>query len=107
MASSPTEAYIIGKVTDGAAHDLEQVTELAFRARYLCGLCGNNLLALNNKKMTTLDPLSPLGSVANTGLKNHYTRTKDIVQANSGNIRRIADTLREHSELGGATLSAL
>ncbi|MEP4929482.1 MAG: AAA family ATPase [Hyphomicrobiales bacterium] len=107
MAGRAAEASIIGKVSDGAADDLEQATELAFRARYSWGLYGNNLLALNYKKMATLDPLSPLGSVVNTDLKNHYTRAKELAQDHENSIRRVADALLEHREMGGSALAEL
>lgn len=107
MAGRAAEACIIGDVSDGAADDLNQATELAFRARYSWSLNGNSLLSLNDQKMATLDPLSPLGSVVNTDLKNHYARAKGIVQIHSDSIRRIADALLEHREMDGSALSKL
>jgi len=107
MGGRAAEACIVGKVSDGAADDLEQATELAFRARYSWGLYGASLLALNDQKMATLDPLSPLGAVINTDLKKHYARAKDFVQVHKEGIRRVADALLEHREMDGSALAEL
>ena len=107
LAGRAAEACIIGNVSDGAANDLEQATELAYRARYSWGLYGNNLLALSDQKMTTLDPFSPLGSVVNTDLKNHYARSKEIAQVHADSIKFIADALLEKREIDGAAMSKL
>lgn len=107
LAGRAAEACIIGSVSDGAASDLVQATELAFRARYHWGLYANNLLSLSTQKMLDLDPLSPLGSIVNADLKSRYTRAKDIAETNASTIRRVADALLEHREMNGASLSKL
>ena len=107
MAGRAAEACIIGSVSDGAASDLVQATELAFRARYHWGLYANNLLSLSTQKMLDLDPLSPLGSIVNADLKSRYTQAKDIVVKHSSTIRRVADALLEHREMNGSEISKL
>lgn len=107
LAGRAAESCIIGSVSDGAASDLVQATELAFRARYHWGLYANNLLSLSTQKMLDLDPLSPLGAIVNADLKSRYTRAKDIAEKNASTIRRVADALMEHREMNGASLSKL
>lgn len=107
MAGRAAEECIIGTVSDGAADDLEQATKLTFRARYSRALCGNSLLSLSDQKMAALDPLSPLGSVVNTDLKNHSARAKELAQVHAGKIKRVADALLEQRELSGSALSQL
>lgn len=107
LAGRAAEACIIGSVSDGAASDLVQATELAFRARYHWGLYANNLLSLSTQKMLDLDPLSPLGSIVNADLKSRYTRAKDVAETHASTIRRVADALLEHREMDGASLSKL
>jgi cell division protease FtsH len=105
LAGRAAEAILLGSVSNGAESDLEQATELAFKARYSWGLYANNLLSLSPVKLTQLDPLAPLGSVVNADIKGHYLRAKEIVEGNAKLVQRVAAALLEQREIDGKTLA--
>lgn len=105
LGGRAAEAVLLGSVSNGAECDLEQATELAFKARYSWGLYANNLLSLSSVKLAHLDPLAPLGSVVNSDIKGHYLRAKEIVEDNANLIRQVARALLEQREMDGETLA--
>lgn len=105
LGGRAAEAIILGSVSDGAESDLVQATELAFRARYTCGLYANNLLSLSQNKLSQLDPFAPIGSVVNADLKSHHLRAKGIVESNIKLIEHIAKGLLDQREMDGKALA--
>jgi cell division protease FtsH len=63
LGGRAAEAALLGSVSNGAESDLEQATELAFKARYSWGLYANNLHSLRSMKLANLDPLHALDDI--------------------------------------------
>ncbi|WP_050763182.1 AAA family ATPase [Roseobacter sp. GAI101] len=105
LGGRAAEAVLLGSVSNGAEADLEQATELAFKARYSWGLYANNLLSVGSVKLAQLDPLDPLGSVVNSDIKGHYLRAKEIVEGNAKLVERVAEALLEQREIDGDALA--
>ncbi|UWR27917.1 AAA family ATPase [Sulfitobacter sp. S223] len=105
LGGRAAEAVLLGSVSNGAESDLEQATEIAFKARYSWGLYPNNLLSLSSVKLTHLDPLAPLGSVVNSDIRGHYLRAKEIVEDNVKLVERVAAALLEQREIDGDALA--